>query len=219
MNAILNFIGKFKAKPFIQIFTIYLRYLIGAAFVIAAIGMGKLSGSEIIMSSPGEPIEKLQPLQQFFKVMAMSGLYWKFIGWTQIIAGALLMTQRYAKLGAVLFFPLILNIFVITVSYHFQGTPFITGLMLLAATFLILWDLNSFQFIFRNPVKENLPMPVSLSVIDRPYWSVIGVLMLVSVIAMALFKVNEFVQLLIAFAEGLLAFLFYIIALRNKQTV
>jgi hypothetical protein len=37
----LAFIDHWKQKSFLQIFTIYLRYLIGGAFVIAAFGMGK----------------------------------------------------------------------------------------------------------------------------------------------------------------------------------
>jgi hypothetical protein len=52
---------------------------------------------------------------------------------------------RTATLGALMFFPLIVNIFVITVSLHFQGTPIITGLMLLANIYLLCWDYDKLK--------------------------------------------------------------------------
>src|ERR1043165_269514 len=98
MDRLITIVNYFRQFKTLQIFTIYLRYLIGGAFVIAAFGMGKFNNQELLISSPGVSIEKLEPIQQFFRVMATSGLYWKFIGWSQVIAGVLLMTQRFAKL-------------------------------------------------------------------------------------------------------------------------
>lgn len=187
--------------------------------MIAAFGMGKFNGQQLLISSPGAGIETLDPLQQFFRVMSTSGLYWQFIGLTQVIGGGLLMTQRYAKLGAVIFFALILNIFIITVSYSFKGTPVVTGLMLLATTFLILWDLNSLQFILRNPMRENIKEPRKLSIAGHPFWMLVGTIMLVTIISMALLKINVVVQLGSVFSEGLLAFVIYIIFLRAKDNV
>lgn len=219
MDSFIGFIEKCKQQSFLQIFAIYVRYLIGGAFVIAAFGMGKFNGQQLLISSPGAGIETLDPLQQFFRVMSTSGLYWQFIGLTQVIGGGLLMTQRYAKLGAVIFFALILNIFIITVSYSFKGTPVVTGLMLLATTFLILWDLNSLQFILRNPMRENIKEPRKLSIAGHPFWMLVGTIMLVTIISMALLKINVVVQLGSVFSEGLLAFVIYIIFLRAKDNV
>ena len=53
-----------------------------------------------------------------FETLYQSGLYWNFIGFGQLVAGLLLMTQRYAKLGAIINFPIVANVFVITLSYH-----------------------------------------------------------------------------------------------------
>lgn len=209
MNACIGFIEKCKQFSFLQVFTVYLRYLIGAGFVIAAFGMGKFSGQQLGISQAGAPIETLQPLQQFFRVMATSGMYWHFIGLTQVIGGGLLMTQRYAKLGAVMFFALILNIFIITISYGFKGTPVVTGLMLLATIFLLLWDLNSFQFIFRNPVKDNLVIINRLEIAEHPFWMALGILMLITVVVMYFLRMTFIIQLAVPFFEGLLAFIIF----------
>ena len=50
-----------------------------------------------------------------------------------------------ASLGVVLYFPIILNIFVLTVSIDFAGTPFITGLMLLGNLYLLCWDYDRWR--------------------------------------------------------------------------
>jgi hypothetical protein len=197
-----------KARSFraLQLFTIYTRYLIGGAFVMAAFNMGKFSGPwtpgfsaeqlEHIASMGGEvqPINELPPFDQFWRVMFTSGLYWKFIGASQVLAGALLMTQRFAKLGAMVFLGIILNIFVVTVAYSFGGTPLVTGLMLLAAIYLLMWDLDSFQPLFRTP-EHVLPAPRPDGWIARPYWTWLGTLMLAAVVAECLLGVHLFLQL------------------------
>ncbi|MBX2960898.1 MAG: hypothetical protein KF687_00210 [Cyclobacteriaceae bacterium] len=212
----LNFIDRWKQKTFLQVFTIYLRYLIGGAFVIAAFGMGKVTKAKVnLMHSIDKPIQDLEPIQQFFKVMIDSGMYWQFIGWTQILGGALLMTQRFARLGALIFFGIILNIFVITVAYEFTGTPIITGLMLLAVTYLLVWDLRAFQFLFHDRVE---PLKNSLPVIQNQYWAWLGILMFATIIFLALFYPDLILQLAIPFFEGLIAFiLFFTIGRRRFQ--
>jgi len=210
---LLKFIDNWKQKTFLQIFTIYLRYLIGGAFVIAAFGMGKVSGTSNLMSSMDHPIQDLQPIQQFFRVMTDSGLYWKFIGWTQIIAGALLMTQHFARLGALIFFGLILNIFVITVSYGFTGTPVVTGLMLLATIYLLVWDLRSLQILIRDEVQM---IRLSLPIIQSTYWMWLGAVMMLSIIGLAVFNPNIFLELGIPFVEGLIGCIVFFL-IRNKK--
>jgi len=208
-----DFIDNLKKKTYLQIFTIYLRYLIGGAFIIAAFGMGKISGGSNLISSMDHPIQDLQPIQQFFRVMTDSGLYWQFIGWTQIIAGVLLMSQRFSKLGALMFFGLILNIFIITISYNFKGTPVVTGLMLLATTYLLVWDFRSFLFLVKNTVElKRLNLPV----MDSPYWMWLSVVMIASVTILAILKTHILIQLGVCFAEGLLGFILFFL-FRSKM--
>lgn len=148
----MTFINSIKQKLIPQLFIIYFRYLIGGAFVFTAIVKIKgkrfttADGSDTPLNSPFHLLETLY----------QSGLYWKFLGVSQVLAGFLLMTQRYAKLGALMFLPIITNIFVITVSYGFTGTPYITGLMLLGNILLVLWDWDELKILFNlTPVISN----------------------------------------------------------------
>lgn len=59
------------------------------------------------------------------------GMYARFIGYSQVCVGFLLFTLRYSTLGAVMLIPLVGNIFMVTVSMNWKGTPYayvVTGI-------------------------------------------------------------------------------------------
>jgi len=212
---LLNFIDYWKSKTFLQIFTIYIRYLIGGAFIMAAFGMGKIDGTSNLIGSMDKPIQDLMPLQQFFRVMTDSGLYWKFIGWAQIVAGMLLMTQWLAKVGALIFFSIILNIFVVTLSYDFAGTLLVTALMLLATVYLIIWDMRTFLILVNDNLVFSKPI---LSVHDSPFWVLLGVVLLVSVLVCASLKIHLLIQITLCIGEGFAGLLYFFIVHQRKIT-
>ncbi|MEO6149159.1 MAG: hypothetical protein ABIN95_06240 [Mucilaginibacter sp.] len=116
------------------------RMLIGFAFIPS--GMKKVLGLRFTQ------IPDTDPIGYFFEAMYQTGFYWNFLGWGQILAALLLMTQRFATLGAVLFSFIAANIFMITISLHFPGTWLITLGLLFASICLLLWDYNKLKFIF-----------------------------------------------------------------------
>ena len=142
---------KLKQNTLAQLFIIYTRYLIGSAFVFASIV--KIMGERFTsVSGADAPINSAWHL---FETLYASGLLWKFMGAGQLIAGFLLMTQRFAKLGALLFLPIISFVFVFTITYDFRGTPIITGLMLLANIMLIAWDWDTLKILVsKNPILQ-----------------------------------------------------------------
>jgi uncharacterized membrane protein YphA (DoxX/SURF4 family) len=136
-------ISRLKQNRVIQVLTILLRYLLGSSFVYASIF--KIRGIRFTPES-GESAP-INTLSHFFEAMYQSGLYWHFIGWGQLIAGFLLMSQVFSTMGAVAFLPIMLNIFIITFSFHSTNILIITFLMLLANIYLLLWDWNKLKFI------------------------------------------------------------------------
>lgn len=162
---------KIKKNIWVQIFIIYTRYLIGGTFVFAS--FIKIKGDRFTADSGAE--NPINSAWHFFETMYESGLYWKFIGLSQLFAGLLLMTQRYAKLGALVNLPIILNIFVITLSYYFAYTPVITGLMLLANLILIAWDWNELKILFNlTPQIDNTDCLEKLKI-----WEITGLLLFI----------------------------------------
>jgi hypothetical protein len=126
-----------RANPLLQRFTVCTRILLAVGFIPPS--LVKIQGERFTSM----PIE--HPVGFFFEAMYRTGGYWQFIGWAQLAGAILLLVPRTATLGALLFFPIILNIFVITVAMHFTGTWVVTGLMLLACTYLLCWDYDRFK--------------------------------------------------------------------------
>lgn len=127
---------RLTSHPAWQRLAVLSRLLLAAAFLPS--GLTKILGNRFSLISTDTPIG------YFFEAMYQSGMYYRFIGLAQVTAALLLLIPRTAALGAVVYFPIILNIFVITVSLRFTGTPYITGMMLLASIFLLCWEYDRF---------------------------------------------------------------------------
>jgi uncharacterized membrane protein YphA (DoxX/SURF4 family) len=135
-------ISALKQVLIFQLFTIGLRYVMGASFVYAAVF--KIKGIRFTPESGrNAPIDSLP---HFFETMYQAGLYWQFIGWGQMIAGMLLMSKLFSTIGAVAFFPILLSIWVITFSFESIGVLLITTLMLIGNIYLLLWDWNRLKY-------------------------------------------------------------------------
>ena len=159
-----------KQRWIIKLFVIYLRYLIGFAFVFASIV--KIKGERFTS------IPATEPVGYFFEALYQSGFYWNFLGWAQFISGALLMSQRFSTIGAFVFFPVILNVCLITNSIDFgSGTPVITTLMLLGTTFLLLWDYKKWTILFYydHHIKLDLTHEPEDRLMTDPVWTITGV--------------------------------------------
>lgn len=148
-----------RANPALARLAILSRILLAIAFIPTA--MVKVLGERFTYLSANTPIGF------FFEAMYQSGAYWRFLGVSQVIAGVLLLIPSLSTLGAVLFFPIILNIFVITVSLHFAGTPFITGLMLLANVFLLCWDYDRLKAIVFAPATRPTVPSLTFGTVER----------------------------------------------------
>lgn len=161
--------NRLKSYFLVQLFIIYTRYLIGGAFVFSSII--KIKGKRFTTNSQEDA--PIGSAMHFFEVLYQTGLYWQFIGWAQVLAGFLLMTQRFAKLGAVLNLPILLNVFVITISMEFGETPFITGMMLLANLLLIGWHWGELRSLVNLP---HLPASPDAEE-NKPIWAIAGLLL------------------------------------------
>lgn len=134
------------------------RILLAAGFI--PTGLVKLLGRRFTSIPTSDPVGAL------FEAFYQAGLYWQFIGASQIVAGALLLIPATATLGALLFVPIIANIFVITVALDFHGTPLVTGPMLLGTLGLLAWDWPRIRGVFTTRRSEQLPAPPRLAIVE-----------------------------------------------------
>ncbi len=137
MSALENFLSRIRSQKLFKIFTWITRILLAIGFMPS--GLTKLLGNRFTII----PVEN--PIGFFFEAMYQTGFYWNFLGFMQLLAALLLLIPRTTLLGALLYFPIIINIFIIVTAMHFTGTPFIAGLMLIANLYLLFWDYDKLK--------------------------------------------------------------------------
>lgn len=120
------------AQPPLFAATPVIRLLLAFAFIPP--GLGKVVGNRF--TTLGVDTE----VGYFFDAFFQASLYYGFVGAAQVTAAILLVIPRTSLMGAVLYFPIIVNIAFITNALPFGNTAIITNLMVLANLYLLCWD-------------------------------------------------------------------------------
>ena len=148
MNRIEELYYEAKADKWFQRFAVFCRIALAASFIIG--GYVKIVGERFAAGLPSN-----NPLGHYFDALHLTGYYYTFIGVVQIIIAILLLIPRTSLLGALMYFPIIVNICVLTYATRFDGTRGVT-MMLLASLFLLIWDYDRLKHIlpFKQPETE-----------------------------------------------------------------
>ena len=128
-----------KNRP-LQIFTVFTRGLLAFAFI--------PPGLIKVFHKPFTVLPDSNPVGRYFSALYETGFYYEFLGWGQVIAAVLLLFPRTSHLGALMFFPIILNVAVLTNAVGFKGTWLVTIFMVLASLYLVCWDYDRLRAIF-----------------------------------------------------------------------
>lgn len=137
-----------KSNRWLQYFAIFCRVALALAFI--------PSGIVKVMGERFTALPSNHPLGHYFDALHLTGYYYTFIGVVQLITALLLLIPRTALLGAILYFPIILNICVLAYAVRFEGTR-ITTLMVLACLYLLCWDYDRLKHIL--PFKQSTQRP------------------------------------------------------------
>lgn len=130
-----------------QKFTDFMRVILSVGFF--APGMHKLMG----IPFTNLPLDN--PIGALFNALYQTGFYYRFLGAAQVLAAILVLFRRTTTLGALLFFGITLNVFIITISIPFGiGTPIVTGLMFLASLYLVCWDYDKLKLLFASRASD-----------------------------------------------------------------
>jgi hypothetical protein len=137
-----------KSDKWIKGFANFCRYALAASFL--PTGIVKIFGQRFAEGLPSN-----NPLGHYFDALLQTGYYYTFIGVMQVIVAILLLVPRTVLLGAVIYFPMIVNICVLTYATRFAGTRANT-MLLLGCIFLLLWYYDRLKYIlpFKQYMKE-----------------------------------------------------------------
>ena len=132
----------FRAKQnrWMRYFTLFTRIALAIGFLPS--GFVKIAGERFTSLSVNHP------MGQYLEALHHTGYYYTFIGVLQVTAAILLLIPRTAILGALLYFPIILNICILSLAVRFEGSLVSSPLMVLANLYLLFWDYDRLKFIF-----------------------------------------------------------------------
>jgi uncharacterized membrane protein YphA (DoxX/SURF4 family) len=135
-----------KQNKWLWLFSIFCRMALAAGFIPS--GMVKILGERFASG-----VNANHPMGHYLEALHTTGYYYTFIGVIQVTAAILLLLPRTVTLGAFLYFPIILNICVLTFAVRFDGSLFTAPLMVLANLFLLGWNYDKWKYIlpFNRP--------------------------------------------------------------------
>jgi len=139
----------------------WFRYTAVFCRIVLALGFIP-SGIVKIMGERFTGLPANHPMGHYFDALHGTGYYYTFIGFVQLTTAALLLIPRTALLGAVIYFPIILNICILAYATRFEGTR-ITTLMLLASSYLLCWHYDRLKYLLNSkPLnKDDLKVKTS----------------------------------------------------------
>lgn len=140
-----------KSDKWLKGFAIFCRVALAASFIPA--GFVKIMGERFAEGLPSN-----NPLGHYFDALYITGYYYTFIGIAQIITAILILIPRTSFLGVLMYFPMIVNICVLTYATRFAGTRACT-MLLLACLFLLFWNYDRLKYLLPHK-QPKIELPV-----------------------------------------------------------
>jgi uncharacterized membrane protein YphA (DoxX/SURF4 family) len=157
--------GEWKRNQWLRYFAVFCRVALALGFIPS--GVVKVTG-ERFTALPSN-----HPLGHYFDALHLTGFYYTFIGVSQLTAALLLLIPRTALLGAILYFPIIFNICVLTYATRFEGTRIAT-LMLLANLYLLWWDYARWKCVLPLAASSDIGRSPNQEISRRFPWGFFG---------------------------------------------
>ena len=129
-----------KENRWLWLFSIFCRLALAAGFIPA--GIVKIIGERFASG-----LSANHPMGHYLEALHTTGYYYTFIGVVQIAAAIMLLIPRTVTLGAFLYFPIILNICILTYATRFDGSIFTAPLMTLANLYMLGWNYEKWKYI------------------------------------------------------------------------
>jgi uncharacterized membrane protein YphA (DoxX/SURF4 family) len=140
-----QFYLKIKGNRWYWLFSIFCRLVLAYAFLVA--GIVKIVGERFASG-----LSDIHPMGAYLEALHHTGYYYTFIGVAQVFAAVLLLIPRTVTLGALLYFPIIVNIWLLSYAVRFEGSIVTSPLMVLANLYLLVWHYDRLRYIL--PLRQ-----------------------------------------------------------------
>lgn len=160
-----------RRTRWITVCVVNLRILIGFAFLPA--GLKKL------LDQPFTDPQNTGRFHEFLHAFHATGWFYQLVGIVQLTAAALLFTQRFATVGALLVLPTLTAIVAFCWSTQVYPTATVATLMLLGTVALALWDYPKWKGVFGADDRDHLHRIARIDApIDMRLWQRCGIAIL-----------------------------------------
>lgn len=140
-----QFYIRIKKNRWYWLFSIFCRLALAYAFIFA--GLVKIVGERF-----ANGLAVNHPMGAYLEALHHTGYYYTFIGIAQVVAALLLLIPRTVTFGALLYFPIIVNIWLLSYAVRFEGSIVTSPLMVLACLYLLVWNYDRLRYIL--PFKK-----------------------------------------------------------------
>lgn len=147
-----------KQNRWVLYFSYFNRFALAAGFIPAGL-------VKIVDERFADGLSQIHPMGTYLTAFWNTGYYYTFVGIAQVLAAVLLLIPRTVTLGALIYFPIILNIFILSYAVRFDGSLLTSPLMTLSCFFLLCWNYDRLKFLLplKNPQPVPLPRPITYS--------------------------------------------------------
>ena len=159
-------IDSLHARRWSHLIVANLRIMLGFAFVPA--------GLKKVLHQPFTDPQNTGAFHDFLHTFYATGVFYQFVGGIQLLIAALLMTQTFATLGALMALPVTTCITVFCWSTGVIPTAIVATMMLFGTMALVAWDLDRWLGVVR---PEFIPAPSDTRAappIDLSLWRTCG---------------------------------------------
>ncbi|MDA0337828.1 MAG: hypothetical protein O2782_21890 [bacterium] len=144
---------------------------IGLAFAFVPAGLKK------VIYQPFTDPQNTGPFHEFLHAFYATGAFYSFVGVMQLLAALLLLSQRFALVGALILLPIVSTILVFCWSTKVYPTASVVTFMFAATLGLVLWDLQKWRTVFSQDQRGcEIRLEPSSSSVDPNLWTGCGVL-------------------------------------------
>jgi len=156
-----------RATRWVHLVVVNLRIFIGFAFVPA--------GLKKVLGEPFTAPENVGVFHEFLHAFLATGAFYPFVGAAQLLSATLLMTQRFATLGAALLLPIVTAIMVFCWSTATHFTAGIVTLIFLGTVGLLLWDVHKWRGVFASDRRDaEIRIVAPAPTVDLGLWARCG---------------------------------------------
>jgi uncharacterized membrane protein YphA (DoxX/SURF4 family) len=138
---------KVRTNRWYRYFYILCRLVLAYAFIVA--GMVKIVGERFASG-----LSVKHPMGAYLEALHHTGFYYTFIGYAQVLAAVMLLIPRTVTLGALLYLPVIFNIWLLSFAVRFEGSFITSPLMVLANLYILAWNYDRLRYILPFGKKD-----------------------------------------------------------------